>query len=268
MVLQRAKWKAAVLDIELNTYLYFDAVKRYYSAGRSSLAIVILTVLLGMIPSPTRSMDAAVAQELDRSCSALLESNQGSGASDLLLLPIVIHLHHSQRWTTPDRLDGVLAETQRIVAQAGIVLQPMFDANNAGTEFLDIYFTPDIQLRGQRTNGISLSRGTREVFVRDDVRLRKVRDCRPTELLQVPHWPIRGATPFPVRVSAEEAEQARTLAHEIAHQLGLPHRQDVTSLLASGTTGWLLNESEIATMRQLAVSRFDAIAISTTTEPS
>ncbi|MEM8717014.1 MAG: hypothetical protein AAGE92_14775, partial [Cyanobacteria bacterium P01_G01_bin.4] len=181
-------------------------MKRYYSAARSSLAIATLTVLLSATPSSTRSMFAAVAQERDRRCGALLESNQASGASDLLLLPIVVHLHRSQRWTTPDRLDGVLAETQRIVAQADIVLQPMFDANDAGTEFLDIYFTPDIQLRGQRTNGISLSRGTREVFVRDDVSLRKVRDCRPTRLLQVPQWPTSAATPPSVRVSAEEAE--------------------------------------------------------------
>lgn len=179
----------------------------------------------------------------------------------MLLLPVVFHLHRSQRWTTPEHLDGVLAETQRILSQADIVMQPMFDANDAGTELLDIYFTPELQIRGQPANGISFSQGAREVFVRDDVRLQKVSDCRPTELLPVPSRHARESTPVAVRVSVEEAEQARTLAHEIAHQLGLPHRQDEINLQASGTTGWVLNESEIAIMRQVAVSRFGAIAV-------
>ncbi|MEM9568212.1 MAG: hypothetical protein AAF974_07880, partial [Cyanobacteria bacterium P01_E01_bin.34] len=260
--------QAEILNIELNTHFLLDAVKRFYSAGRSIFEIATLTALLSTILPATHSMFAIFAQDIDRCCGELLEPQQNSGISDLLLLPIMIHLHRSQRWTTPEQLNGVLAETQRIFTQAGIELQPMFDANDAGTEFLDIYFMPNVQIRGQRVNGISLSRGAREVFVRDDVRLRKVRDCRPAGLLQVLHWPSSLAKPPPVRVSAEEAEQARTLAHEIAHQLGLYHRQDTTNLLSSGTTGWFLNESEIDTMRQFAVSRFGAIAISAATKPS
>jgi hypothetical protein len=41
----------------------------------------------------------------------------------------------------------------------------------------------------------------------------------------------------------------RVTAHELGHGLGLPHRQDTTNLMASGTTGTLLNEAEVAVAR-------------------
>jgi hypothetical protein len=44
----------------------------------------------------------------------------------------------------------------------------------------------------------------------------------------------------------------RVTAHELGHALGLPHRQDRTNLLASGTTGTLLNVDEVARVREHA----------------
>jgi hypothetical protein len=41
----------------------------------------------------------------------------------------------------------------------------------------------------------------------------------------------------------------RVTAHELGHALGLSHRQDRTNLLASGTTGTLLNAGEVRVAR-------------------
>ena len=42
----------------------------------------------------------------------------------------------------------------------------------------------------------------------------------------------------------------RVSAHELGHGMGLPHRQDTTNLMASGTTGTSLNAAEIEIVRQ------------------
>ena len=44
----------------------------------------------------------------------------------------------------------------------------------------------------------------------------------------------------------------RVSSHELGHALGLPHRQNTTNLMASGTTGTWLNDEEISQTRETA----------------
>jgi hypothetical protein len=44
----------------------------------------------------------------------------------------------------------------------------------------------------------------------------------------------------------------RVTSHEIGHALSLPHRQDRTNLMASGTTGFSLNDAEVKAAREIA----------------
>ena len=46
----------------------------------------------------------------------------------------------------------------------------------------------------------------------------------------------------------------RVTSHEIGHALSLSHRQETTNLMASGTTGFSLNEAEIHAAREKAKS--------------
>ena len=51
----------------------------------------------------------------------------------------------------------------------------------------------------------------------------------------------------------------RVTGHELGHALGLPHRQNRTNLMASGTTGTLLNEAEVKVARGKALKTKGAI---------
>ncbi len=74
-------------------------------------------------------------------------------------------------------------------------------------------------------NGIYMNSGA--MFVKDTARLR----------------PVDGGVLEPI---------PRVSAHELGHALSLRHRQDTTNLMASGTTGWTLNQAEIKQAREAA----------------
>jgi hypothetical protein len=92
------------------------------------------------------------------------------------------------------------------------------DASQAGA-VVNVYYIHEFQV-----NGVWLGR---EALVKETAQLR----------------PVEGGIDEPI---------PRVTAHELGHALGLPHRQNRTNLLASGTTGTLLNASEVETARTRA----------------
>jgi hypothetical protein len=76
------------------------------------------------------------------------------------------------------------------------------------------------------TNGVFM--GSDAIFVKDTAALRAV----------------KGGVDEPL---------PRVTSHELGHAMGLAHRQDVINLMASGTTGWSINDREIDGVRAWAL---------------
>ncbi|HLJ57801.1 MAG TPA: hypothetical protein VKT77_22380 [Chthonomonadaceae bacterium] len=99
--------------------------------------------------------------------------------------------------------------------QALLALRPE-DSRPAG--MFHVYYIGDMS-----PNGIFMRRDA--IFVKQSARLR----------------PVKGGIDEPL---------PRVTAHELGHGMGLPHRQDTYNLLASGTTGTSLNDTEIDIVRR------------------
>jgi hypothetical protein len=111
-------------------------------------------------------------------------------------------------------------EDKRLAPGGGTVLsiyRMLAPAQSRGRPGLHVYYVHQLP-----PNGVYL--GQNVCFVKETAALRKV----------------EGGIDEPL---------PRVTAHELGHGLGLPHRQDVTNLMASGTTGTLLNEAEVAVAR-------------------
>lgn len=170
----------------------------------------------------------------------------------LLIVPVDVHLLQSEHSSAvhtsldPKDIDRIAAKANKIWSQAGIVLDfrsverikaqndtelPPPPLRSSGvrnlrpketrtTMALHVFY-----VRSLDVNGIFTSRDG--IFVQQEARLRMV--------------PGGIDEPLP-----------RVTSHEIGHALGLPHRQDMTNLMASGTTGTSLNAEEVSISRSSA----------------
>ncbi len=164
---------------------------------------------------------------------------------DWLIFPLRIHLLASsdtpalQTTLTESDITRILVKMNRVWAQAGIrfriesfVHEEALPLANADAELpsrtpvetrsstaLNVYYVKQLDV-----NGFYTQRG---IFVKDTAALR----------------PVEGGIDEPI---------PRVTSHEIGHALSLPHRQDTTNLMASGTTGTLLNDAEIQQAREAA----------------
>ena len=164
---------------------------------------------------------------------------------ELLTIPLRIHLLSSAETPalhttlTEQDIARILGKMNGVWAQAGIQFRiesfvheevPPLENEDAelparmrpetrsGTAF-NVYYVKQLDV-----NGFYTPRG---IFVKDTAALR----------------PVEGGIDEPI---------PRVTSHELGHALSLPHRQDTTNLMASGTTGTLLNDAEIQQARASA----------------
>ncbi len=118
------------------------------------------------------------------------------------------------------RQDEFRAASGRAAADALGMYKQLAPPESKGDDGADVYY-----IHAFPVNGVFL--GDRTAFVQETARLR----------------PVPGGIDEPL---------PRVTAHELGHALGLPHRQDRTNLLASGTTGTILNQAEVDRTRARA----------------
>lgn len=184
---------------------------------------------------------------------AVHEATKTFAYDDFLILPVRVHLLRSKtqdvlntRLAEPD-VRRVFAKVNRIWFMAGIAVdvESVVDEEAVADGFdpakgpeawkaarpeaskapdlLHVYYVHELA-----TNGIYM--GPDAILVKDTAALRTA----------------KGGVDEPL---------PRVTSHEIGHALSLPHRQDTINLLASGTTGWSLNDAEIDRARDWASKR-------------
>ncbi len=194
-----------------------------------------------------------------RAASSAESTTNGFKFDDFLLVPLRFHLLSAkdapQLATTLTEKDitRILGKMNGVWAQAGVhfyreslvteeaekqelyhepakmgglqwVLE-LRPAATRGSRLFNLYY-----LKEMNVNGVYFSDA---IFVKDTASLRKV----------------EGGIDEPL---------PRVSSHELGHAFSLPHRQAVTNLMASGTTGTALNTEEIAQARA-AARKFDWI---------
>jgi len=199
-------------------------------------------LLLLALQEPPRFFDPAVH-----------EATRSFAYGDFLIVPVRVHRLHSK---DADALDcrlkeddvrRVFAKANRIWNKAGLALAiesiqaetavrpDDFDESRLedfrGTRPADTHPPGMIHVYYVHllpTNGVFMGRDA--IFVKDTASLA----------------PVRGGVDEPL---------PRVSSHEIGHAMGLPHRQNTINLMASGTTGWSINDGEIETVRAWAAKQ-------------
>ena len=202
-------------------------------------AVVLLALLL---QDPPRHYDPAVH-----------EATRTFAYGDYRVIPVRVHLLQSKDADALHcRLKGedvrrVFGKANRIWNRAGLALSlesivsetalcpEGFDDSRledfkatrplpgAAQGMIHVYYVHTLP-----TNGVFMGRDA--IFVKDTAALREV----------------KGGVDEPL---------PRVTSHEIGHAMGLSHRQNTINLMASGTTGWSINDQEIETVRSWAGSQ-------------
>ena len=183
------------------------------------------------------------------------ETTNGFAFTDFLLAPLRIHLLTSTNeptihtTLTSNDVTRILGKVNHVWAQAGITfyLESLRIEPAVNTEgFRDHVKTNSDALLRLRPESSKATNVFHVYFLKqfgpNGICIRGINFVKDTASLR----PVEGGLDEPL---------PRVTSHELGHALTLPHRQDVTNLLASGMSGAWLNESEIKQAREAAQTK-------------
>lgn len=180
------------------------------------------------------------------------ETTNGFAFTDFLLAPLRVHLltatnePAAHTTLTTNDVTRILGKVNRVWAQAGITfyLESLHVEAATNTDgFSENVKTNNdalLRLRPEATKSTNVFHVYYlKQFGPNGICIRGINFVKDTASLR----PVEGGLDEPI---------PRVTSHELGHALTLPHRQNVTNLLASGMSGGWLNESEIKQARDAA----------------
>lgn len=180
------------------------------------------------------------------------ETTNGFAFADFLLAPLRIHLltatnePAAHTTLTSNDVTRILGKVNRVWSQAGITfyleslrIEPAANTTNFG-ENVKTNNDALLRLRPESSKGTNVFHVYYlKQFGPNGICIRGINFVKDTASLR----PVEGGLDEPI---------PRVTSHELGHALTLPHRQNVTNLLASGMSGGWLNEAEIKQAREAA----------------
>ncbi len=186
--------------------------------------------------------------------TALFAEDAGKPAPTILKLPVRVHLMQSattpamQTTLTEPDIRRIFAKVNMVWAPAGIQLQIESIGPSQAVELNEEQrFLPEYDKVGAMIPQDRLSATAINVCY--------VKEVSPNGFYNGKLIVVKDTAALKEVAGGLDEPLPRVTSHEIGHALGLPHRQDTTNLMQSGTTGYSLNESEIATTRENAQER-------------
>ena len=172
----------------------------------------------------------------------------------IITLPVRVHLMQSE--TTPAMhttlveadVQRVFGKANKVWAQAGI----QFEIESIGpTKALAL--TPEMRLKSEYDRVASLI--PKERMSPTAINVFYVKEVTPNGFYTGKIVVVKDTAKLREVPGGIDEPLPRVTSHEIGHALGLIHRQDTTNLMQSGTTGFALNDAEIALARTKAQAR-------------
>ena len=176
--------------------------------------------------------------------------------ANLPVITLTVRVHLVQSETVPAMqttlvdadIRRIFGKVNTIWAQAGIRLE----IESVGpTRALEL--TPEMRLKPEMERVKSMI--PKDRLSADAIDVCYVKEVRPNGFYYGEPIVVKDTASLKEVPGGLDEPLPRVTAHEIGHALGLRHRQDTTNLMASGTTGFSLNEAEIATAREKAQKR-------------